>query len=155
MCRILIVCLALMLLGGGSVTSGTIYTWTDAKGVRHFSNTPPPEDVEQVRRIEALPPGPADDDQSRRDFERMAQEAAREAERYHQEQAQQRAQAAEARRQQQEQQEAERIANERARLEQEIEALEQRAISPTFTPGMRDNLIGQIQEQIKRLYNHP
>ena len=145
----------LLLLAGGSLAADTIYTWTNAQGVRHFSNTRPPDDVEKVETIEGVRLTPGDDTQARQAFERMAQEAGEEADRFYKEQEQQRAQAAEARQQQQAAQDSERIAAERARLQQEIAALEGRGLSRTFSAGMRENLIQQLQEQIDRLPKEP
>ena len=152
MCRTVLFSLTLLLLlAGGSLAADTIFTWTDAQGVRHFSNTKPPDDAEKVETIEGVRLTPGDDTQARQTYERMAKEAGEEADRYYQEQEQQRAQAAEARHQQQEAQDSERIAAERARLQQEIAALEGRALSPTFSAGMRENLIQQLQEKINQL----
>jgi hypothetical protein len=45
--------------------AGTVYTWVDAQGVTHFSETPPPDPSVQPAMIDLMslpPPPPTDDD---------------------------------------------------------------------------------------------
>ena len=134
-----------------SVSAGTIYTWTDADGIKRFSNSKPPADAKNVRTIEEVPYDQAGADQRRQAFDRMVQEASREADLHFKQQAEKKAQQAEARQRQQEAEKAQQIAIEKAKLLKEIEAIQRRAFSPTFTKGMQDNLIREVQEKIDRL----
>ena len=54
----------LMLLSGHPVAA-ELYRWTDANGVRHYSNTPPPQDVEDAVLQEEIPHDPITDNQRR------------------------------------------------------------------------------------------
>lgn len=57
--------LGLLLLLPALASAATVYTWTDDKGVTHFSETPPPDRMADTRRLEIdTPPamGPALDD---------------------------------------------------------------------------------------------
>jgi type IV secretory pathway VirB10-like protein len=35
-----------------------IYSWTDEKGVKHYSNTPPPDSATQIKTAQEIPPIP-------------------------------------------------------------------------------------------------
>ena len=130
---------------------GTIYTWTDENGVKRYSNAQPPEDAEQVRTIEEVRTDPAENDRLRQEYERMVEEASREADRYLKEQAEKKALEEEATRNQQAAEQSQRVEAERNRLLKEMEAIQNRGLGPTFTLGMKENLIRQIQEQIEQL----
>lgn len=57
--------LGLLLLLPALASAATVYTWTDDRGVTHFSETPPPDRMADTRRLEIdAPPamGPAFDD---------------------------------------------------------------------------------------------
>lgn len=45
---------ALLLLLLPAVGGAELYQWTDADGVRHFSNTPPPAEADNLRRMEEI-----------------------------------------------------------------------------------------------------
>jgi len=140
-----------LLLAGHAAPAGTIYTWTDANGVKHYSNSPPLEDVDNVQTTDEVQYDNAGTDSSRQEFDRMVEKASEEADR--QIEAQDRKKEQQAKRQNRLKQEARarQVAEEKARLANEIEALQNRALGPTFTQGMRDNLIQQIREKIDRL----
>ena len=42
-----------------------------------------------------------------------------------------------------------------ARLEQEIQAIKNRAVSPTYSPGMKKSQIDKLKEEIERLEKNP
>lgn len=44
----------LMLLLLPTVSGAELYQWTDANGVRHFSNTPPPAEADDLRQMEEV-----------------------------------------------------------------------------------------------------
>jgi len=147
----LIALVACILLVGNTVPAGTIYTWTDADGVKHYSNEQPPEDSENVQTIEEVQSDQAGADQNRQEYDRMVEKASENADRHFDEQAREEALQEEERQQQQQEEKDRRIAEQRARLEKEIEAVRSRGLGPNFTKGMQDNLIRQLQEKIDQL----
>ncbi len=150
--RIIITLLtALFVLSGGTAMADTIYTWTDADGVKRYSNHQPPEGVDNVETIEEVQYDATGADSSRREFEQMVKEASQEADRHFEQQAREKAMQAQAQRRREQKAQDEKVAEERALLMKEIEAIKQRGYSATFTKGMQDNLIRQVQEQIDQL----
>ena len=75
--------------------------------------------------------------------------------RHFEEQADEKTQEAEARRQQQLEAQARRIEQERAKLQKEIDDIQGRGLSRTFSSGQKEFLIRQIQERIDQLENNP
>lgn len=126
----------------------TIYIWTDEKGVKRFSNQPP-EGVENFDTVEGS--SSKAEEQTRPGLEQLVEEVRREN------------QEAERRREQEEtlrkaeetrkatEEKNTKIQAERARLQKQIDELNNRALSPTYTQGMRDNQIRMIQEKIDAL----
>ena len=47
----------LIVLAGLPLSAG-VYYWTDEKGVKHYSNVAPPESVQEIQRVEEIPPKP-------------------------------------------------------------------------------------------------
>ena len=47
-----------LLLAASPLMAQTVYTWKDAKGVTHYSDSPPPKGKYSDRRIDAAPPTP-------------------------------------------------------------------------------------------------
>lgn len=146
---------ALFCLFGQTVVAGTIYTWTDADGVKRYSNSQPPEDVENLQSIPEIQYDQAGDDQNRQTYNRMVEDASQSADRHFEEQAQQKAQAAQAERTQQMAAQAQRNEEERAKLQKNIDDLKGRALSTTFSKGQKEYLIKQVQEKIDQLENNP
>ena len=142
---------AALTLAAHAVTADTIYTWTDENGVKRYSNSQPPEDAGQVNTIEGVQYDDAGGDANRQAYDRMVKEAAQEADRQFKQQEQEKAQRAEAQKQKEAKAEALRIAEERNRLLKQIEEIKNRGYSPTFTKGMQDNLIREVQEKIDKL----
>jgi hypothetical protein len=147
----LIALVACLLFFGNTVPAGTIYTWTDADGVKHYSNEQPPEDNENVETIEEVQYDQAEADRNRQEFDRMVEEASEEADRHFEQQSREKARQEEERQQRNKEVKKQQAAEQRTRLEKQIETLRNRGLSPTFTKGMRDNLIRQLQEEIDRL----
>ncbi|MCB2147903.1 MAG: DUF4124 domain-containing protein [Deltaproteobacteria bacterium] len=146
---------ALFFLFGSTIFADTIYTWTDAGGVKRYSNSQPPEDAENVQTIQEIPYNQRSDDQQRREYDRMVEDASKGADRHFEEQADKKAQEEEARQQQQLEAQARRIEQERAKLQKEIDDIQGRGLSRTFSPGQKEYLIRQIQEKIDQLENNP
>ncbi len=145
--KVTMVFVALLLIVS-PVAADTIYIWTDENGVKRFSNQLP----EGVEDYETEQGASLDGEGGERpEFDRMIEEVKqqnRQSDIEREEEAARRK--AEAERKAKEEKEA-RIAAERARLQEQIDALNNRALSPTFTQGMRDHQIRQIQEQIDAL----
>jgi hypothetical protein len=57
--------LLLVVLLSANPASANVYHWTDAEGVRHYSNTPPPQGVESTILQEEIPYDPETDDKRR------------------------------------------------------------------------------------------
>jgi hypothetical protein len=58
---LLTACCGLAGLPPAAAYAGAIYTWVDAGGVTHFSESPPPDPVTQPAMIELMPPPPPAD----------------------------------------------------------------------------------------------
>ena len=150
--RIIIFSLALCcLLVGNTASADSIYTWTDADGVKRYSNSQPPEDAQNVQAIEEVQYDQVGAEKSRQEYDRMVKDANREADRHFEQQARKKARQAEARQQKEQEQKAQEIDQERAKLQKQIEDIQKRGYSPTFTKGMQDNLIKEVQEKIDQL----
>ena len=54
-----------LLLWSSPPAAADLYHWTDAQGVRHFSNTPPPEGADATVLLEEIPYDPETDDKRR------------------------------------------------------------------------------------------
>jgi hypothetical protein len=123
----------------------TIYIWTDKDGIKRFSDQPP-TDVEKFETVDGAAANT--EVENRQGLQQMFDQVERENREADQRRAEKAAAAkAEAERKAQAAQEA-RIKAERDRLQQQINALNRRALSPTFTKGMRDNQIQELQKQI-------
>jgi len=126
----------------------TIYIWTDKDGVKRFSDQPP-TDVEAFETIQGEAAGA--EDQNREGLQQMFDQVAQENREAEQRRAEKEAERkAKAERRAEEKREA-KIKVQRDRLQQQIDELNKRALSPTFTQGMRDNLINEVQKQIDAL----
>ena len=140
-----------LLIFGSPALAGTIYTWTDANGVKRYSNQQPPEDADNVQTMDEVEYDSTGADSNRQEFDRMVEKASEEADRQIEAQDRKKEQQAKQQNRLQQEAHARQVAEEKARLMNEIEALRNRALGPTFTQGMRDNLIQQIREKIDRL----
>jgi len=123
-----------VLLLGGPPAAANLYHWTDEKGVRHYSNTRPPDGAEATVLMEEIPYDPESDVQRRSQEDAMLQEREAEDLKERLEEAERKAE--EARR---EAAEAKRKAD---RLEKEIEEKEEeepsyRIYYPPHRPGHR------------------
>jgi uncharacterized membrane protein len=126
----------------------TIYIWTDKNGVKRFSDQPP-TDVEEFETVQGEKAGA--EDENREGLQQMFNQVEQENREADQRRAEQEAaRKAEAERKAEAQKEAKSKA-ERDRLQQQIDALNKRALSSTFTQGMRDNQIKELQKQIDAL----
>ena len=140
------------------VIAGTIYTWTDSEGKQHFSDQPPPDTVADFKETQTAPDASGQTNLSperRGSFDQMVEKARQES----LQNEQQRRKEAEARALQ-EKSEAEkrrmaRIEPERRRLEQAIKDIENRALSPTFSMGMKKAQIEKLRKELEKLTASP
>jgi Domain of unknown function (DUF4124) len=145
--RWLIVILFASVYVAGLLYAGSVYSWTDENGVRHYSNTGLPNDVEaaDVRPEEApspqasapndisntdkeppeANPSEGDADQDAEGEKRMGDRLAAKAEK------------------------------EQQRLESEIKKIKSLSIGKSFTQGMKDARIRPLQEQLALLQADP
>ncbi|MBI5063012.1 MAG: DUF4124 domain-containing protein [Desulfatitalea sp.] len=123
----------------------TIYIWTDKNGVKRFSDQPP-ADVEKFETVQGEKAGAQDENREglQQMFNQVEQEN-REAEQRRAESEAERKAAAEHKA---EAEKEARIKAQRDRLQQQIDALNKRGLSSTFTQGMRDNQIQELRKQI-------
>jgi hypothetical protein len=68
----LVICL---LLWGNPPAAANLYHWTDAQGVRHFSNRPPPDGADATVLVEEIPYDPESDDKRRAQEDAMLRES--------------------------------------------------------------------------------
>ncbi len=142
---------AAVMLFALSAFADTIYIWTDENGVKHYSNSQPPEDVERIETIEGVQYDDASGNQHRDAYDRMVRKAAQEADRHFEDNARKEAERIEAEKQKEQDAHNQQVAAERAKLLQQIEEIKSRGYSATFTKGMQDNLIRQLQEKLDQL----
>ncbi len=150
----IIVFLSLWLCMITGAYADTIYTWTDHDGTQHYSNTPPPEDIKQFKALESKET--SESSPARRPgYDRMVQQSTTEADRIEQ-QRRDREKALENERMRADRiRRKAQIESKRRALEQKIEAIQKRAVSPSYPQGMKAAQIQQIQNQIKQLEEHP
>jgi hypothetical protein len=150
--------MAIGLFWAATAVSGTIYTWTDSDGVQRFSNSPPAgvEDYQRIDDSQPVRPAGGDADNKRRtSYDTMVERALQETRRKKQERkAQEAARIAKEKRLAQERRQAENKV-ERARLLKQIEAIKNRAVSPTYPMGMKQGQIDKIQKEIDALDKAP
>jgi membrane-bound lytic murein transglycosylase len=153
-----IILLSLLSLNIGRLHADTLYSWTDADGVRRYSNATPPQGAKDVKIIETET-SPQDStptaDATHQRYEQMVDKARSESRQLEKDrQAEEAARAAEKRRRQKTERKR-RIDNERRKLQAEIDAVKARGLSRTFSQGMKDNLIRKIKERLDSLEKDP
>ena len=146
--RKIVAVLIVLLMIAAPAIADTIYIWTDKDGVKRFSNQPP-EGVEEYETVQGSISKP--EEQARPGLEKMIKDVEQENLQSDAQKEQEAAlRKAEKERKAMEEKNA-RIQAERSRLQKQIDELNNRALSPTFTQGMRDNQIKMIQEKIDAL----
>lgn len=148
MWRYLLVLMAVLLLASHT-PAGTIYIWTDADGVKHFSDTPPPQGVEDYDTAQGVI-GDSGSDQ-REGFQQMMKEVEQENIQADQEKGTRKAAQAAAEKEQEAAEQQKRIQAERDRLQKKIDELNNRALSPTFSEGMRQAQIDAILKEMENI----
>jgi rhamnose utilization protein RhaD (predicted bifunctional aldolase and dehydrogenase) len=94
-------------------------------------------------------------DAQRQAYDKMVEEATREADEYVQEKLKAQQEAAKESQSQQEAALDARIGAERERIEAEMDTVQGRGLSSTFTQGMKDNLLEQLHDQLNSLMSDP
>ena len=132
----------------------TIYSWKDKDGVMRYSSEPPPEGVTDYQTTTSEITGGSDrapTNRRRSSYDTMVQEATEEADQSQKErQERETAQAAEKKRIAEEKNRAQ-IEAQRKELEQQIEAIKNRAVSPTMPHGMKQAQIEELEKKIAEL----
>lgn len=140
------------------VFAGTIYTWTDSEGKQHFSDEPPPDTVADYKKIQPAPDSSGQPNLSperRVSYDQMVEKAKKEALQSEQQRRKEaRARAIQEKRAAEKRRKA-RIEPERRRLEQAIKDLENRALSPTFSMGMKKAQIEKLRKELEALMASP
>lgn len=151
--KIVLIFLTLVFLLLNMVTAGEIYIWTDADGVKRFSDHPPTNDSKKVEVIEGVQESDSENQQPgiRENYRRMIETVVTESHQNEVEkQRKEEADAAE-RTKKEEADKQSRADLERQRLQKQIDALNNRALSPGFTEGMRQNQIEAIQRAMDQI----
>lgn len=147
--------LIVLILSAQSDCETKIYTWTDKNGVKQFSDQVPDEvDTYELITSDPSQENSADsgsEKNARPAYERMILDVQNENRRtdLENEQAEkdrQKAKAQQAQMEKEAKQEAQ-----RQQIQKKIDALNQRALSPTFSKGMRDSQIKTLQEQMEAI----
>lgn len=150
--------LVLIIMAAFSIPSpsnaDTIYSWKDKNGNLKFSNSPPPENITEYQKT-VSDVSEADEqttgNKRRPKFDEMVERASREADASRREREERAAaEAAERKRIAEAKRRAEAQA-ERERLEKQIEAIRNRAVSPTYSNGMKQAQIDELTKKIEAL----
>ena len=154
--KIIILGLAMIALLWAPTTSyaDTIYTWKDKDGTMRFSNEPPPEGVTNYQTTTSDVTGGSDQapvNQRRSSYDVMVEKAKKEADQSKKER-QDREAAAQAKKKRiaEEKQKAQ-IQAQKEELEKQIEAIQNRAVSPTMPHGMKQAQIEALKKEIEKL----
>jgi len=134
----------------GLLYAGSVYYWTDENGVRHYSNTGIPNDVEAADvRPEEFPAPQASESSDISDVDREPPDMPPS-----EGDAEQTDPDAEGEKQMDDRLAA-RVEKEQQRLESEIKRIKGLSIGKSFTPGMKDARIRPLQEQLALLQADP
>jgi hypothetical protein len=136
------------------VGAETIYTWKDKDGVLRFSNEPPPEHIEEYQITESAGTGSQSNEQSnqrRSSYDTMVRRATIDADASREKREKEAAAKAAEKKRIAEEKEQARIAAERKRLEEQINAIKNRAVSPTYPYGMKQAQIEALKKEIEKL----
>jgi hypothetical protein len=133
------------------VWAGTVYEWTDENGVRHFSNTGAPAEVEAIATTTEETVPPEADEKAAQSTQQEQDEILSDAPAPGSPTPSVREQAE----QLQQERLARQVEEERRRLEAEIAQIEQLSVGVSFTPGMKAARKEPLQEQLALLNSNP
>lgn len=152
--RVLFSVLIICLLVASPVMADTIYIWTDENGVKRFSDQRP----EGVEDYDTATSSTSDDsgeevknDTRRPGLEKMIEDVEKENRLADERKAAERARMEKEKVEKEKAEKDSKNAAERARLQKKIDEINNRALSPTFTQGMRDNQINEIRKKMQEL----
>ena len=94
-------------------------------------------------------------DEQRQAYDKMVEEATREADAYVEQKQQEQKQASESAKAETDAALDERVQAERQRLQSEMETVQKRGLGPNFTEGMRANQIQELQNKLNQLTSDP
>lgn len=137
-----------------SLGAETIYTWKEKDGVLRFSNEPPPEHIKEYQTTESADTVMQGDEQSnkrRSSYDKMVERASKDADASREKREKEAAAKAAEKKRIAEEKERARIAAERKRLEAQIDAIKNRAVSPTYPYGLKQAQIEAIKKEIEKL----
>jgi type IV secretory pathway VirB10-like protein len=145
---------AWLLCAVAPVPADTIFTWTDDRGFRHFSDTPPPEATGEPIKV-APPPSAPEADPRRPAYDQMVEEYRRETDEMERTRKLEAEKAAAQKEQERRSRRDEKVRSEKKRLADQIQQLRQRAPSPTYPAGMRSAQIRAIEKRLEELHQDP
>lgn len=137
------------------VFSENIYIWTDADGVRRFSDVPPPSEIQEFTTTNEIQSDPDEINQAQDEYDRLMQQVNQESEQRAREESERKAREVEVQKSQEMAKQAVRVFAERERLEKEMNAIDQRGLSSTFGPGQKAALMEAVQKKMDLLNNDP
>ena len=144
----------LSLMFTGQLLAGSVYFWTDENGVRHYSNTGIPDEVREADvRPEEVSPTPSAEQSSTDDADTNKDATPNEPSEGEPDEAGGGTPGSAG--EEDDERLAEKVGQERARLEAEIKRIKGRAMSKTFTQGMRDAQLRPLEEQLALLNADP
>jgi Domain of unknown function (DUF4124) len=150
--------MVIALIGSAAVAADTIYSWKDVNGIQRFSSDPPPEGIKDFHKIESQASPPADrhpSNQRRSSYDEMVQQASQEADQLEQQREAEAAALAAEKKRTADARQKEATSAARQRLQEQLDALSNRAVSPTFSQGMKNAQMDQIKKEMERLENNP
>lgn len=133
--------------------AGSIYTWTDADGVKRYSNEQPPEEIKNVETINELKTDQDGSTKVRQGYDRMVEKASQEADREIEQQTRKKAKKRDAARQKAKNEECKKLEQARQNLQEELDAISERGLSTTFSAGQKTYLMEQVQVKIDQIDN--
>lgn len=148
MWRYFFILMAVLLLSANA-PADNIYIWTDADGVKHFSDQPPPEGTGEYDVSQGVIN--SSDSETREGYKEMMKEVDQENQQADQKSTAKKAAQAAAEKEKKMDEDQARIQAERDQLQKQIDALNNRALSTTFTEGMRQNQIDAIRKEMEQI----
>lgn len=151
-------CALLFICSGISGADEKIYHWTDENGVQHFSSSPPADGSMDVETFKSLNRPEADQNGTnvqREAYKQMLEKQKVESQKLEQAREREKQALEVEKKQKAEQARQAEIQRQKENLQQQIDALNNRGLSPTFPKGMRDSQIEALQKKIELLEKAP
>lgn len=136
------------------ISADTIYSWKDKDGNLKFSNEPPPEGITVYQTTES-PPTDSNNQNSnnkrRPSYDKMVEQSIKDANASSAKRKKEALARDAAKKKAMEAERKERMLAERKRIEQQIQAIKNRAVSPTYSNGMKQAQIEELEKKIQKL----